>query len=312
MLYHRILLQSQFHLTGQLLTLPCQYLLLIDLTQDGGSLAKHTHSKEIAGDEEGEDGAVIRGTESTGYQSACLTGMTITVIAAGIMQSTCLTTEMIVGLHSVPVLLVTESGQDSLYHLYPLGIEDACVPRTLPILICKAERIAERVYLIFTLMEFLLHLCLVGLPFATDGPHIESVGIGIYHDAGKLSAYDTANKATQGFILIHIPEIWPHLSSTVSQPHGMDIPSVDKRVVIAIGITIVDGGVQRIGEAVGKHPVELRIDGRQLVLECQNLFLYGITTEQAVLLFGAHTLECALHSHMFLLSRSISRNVGRW
>ena len=125
MLHHGIFLERQIHLAGHLLAFARQHLVVIDLAQDDGSLAEYAYSKEVAGYQIGEDGAVVRGTECTGDEAASLARMTIAGVAAGVVQSKCLATEVVVGLHPVPVLLVAECGEDSIHHAYPFLIEDA-------------------------------------------------------------------------------------------------------------------------------------------------------------------------------------------
>ena len=153
-------------------------------------------------------------------------------------------------------------------------------------------------------MQLLLHGSLIGLPFAACRSHVEGIGIGVNEDAGKLAADDSAYEVAKGFVLTHIAQIGPHLGTAVAQPHGMNVTCIDECIIVTIGIAVVYSGVEGVGEAVGKHPVEFRVNGRQFLLECHYLLLHSIAAEQTVLFFGAQALECALHRHMVLLGRS--------
>ena len=81
----------------------------------------------------------------------------------------------------------------------------------------------------------------------------------------------------------------------------MNVACVDKGVVIARFVGIVDRGVERIGETVLEHPEEFGIDGCKLVAECFNLFLHGITAEQTFLHGRTLVLDGALHRLLFFL-----------
>ena len=78
--------------------------------------------------------------------------------------------------------------------------------------------------------------------------------------------------------------IRPHLGAGIAQPHGVDVAGVHKGET---GFLIkMNGGVQRIGEAVLEHPAQLGIG--KLRSHFGNLGLYGLGHKQPVL--GSRTL----------------------
>ena len=127
--------------------------------------------------------------------------MSIAIVATGVVECRCLSGEAVGGAWAVPVLLFAEGVYNQSYGLQPFVIEDAFIARLLPIGVGQTQGIAERVNLILSLVKFLLHLGVVGLPFAACGPYVEGVGIGVDEDAGYLPADDTADEAAQRLVL---------------------------------------------------------------------------------------------------------------
>ena len=159
--------------------------------------------------------------------------MAVAAVAAGVVECLGVAAEVVVGLVAVPVLLVAEDVECGTNHLQPVLVEDAGVARLLPIGIGKAQGVAQGVNLVLALVQHLVHLRLVGLPLAVLGLDVEGVGIRVDEDAGKLPTDNAADEVAQGFVLIHIAEVGPHLCGTVAQPHGLDVAGDDKGVVVA-------------------------------------------------------------------------------
>ena len=44
------------------------------------------------------------------------------------------------------------------------------------------------------------------------------------------------------------------LQTGIPQPHGRDVAGIDKGVVVAVGLSVVCSGLQRVGKAVPEHP----------------------------------------------------------
>ena len=152
-------------------------------------------------------------------------------------------------------------------------------------------------------MQHLVHVRLVGLPLAILWFDVEGVGVGVDKDAGELPSDNAANEMTQGFVLVHIAEIGPNLCGAVAQPHGFDVAGNDEGVVVAAFVAVPDGRVERVGEAVDEHPIELGIDGGQLLLEVEDLLFDGFATEESLLGLWPEVLDGALHGHLLLPGR---------
>ena len=78
--------------------------------------------------------------------------MSISRVAAGVVQGTGLAAEVVVGLIPVPVLLVAEDVERCPYYLEPRCIEDRGVSSLLPILVCQSVGIAQGVNLVLALV----------------------------------------------------------------------------------------------------------------------------------------------------------------
>ena len=149
-------------------------------------------------------------------------------------------------------------------------------------------------------MQLGLHVREVGLPVATRRSVVERVGIRVDVDAAELSPDDAAQHAPKGLVVVGKAHVGPHLGTRIAQPHGVNVARIDKRVVVAVGrLAIVDGGLQRVGEAVLEHPSQLRIVLEQ-PFHLLDLPLYGFGTEQA--LFHRRTLgeqrTCGVGRHL--------------
>ena len=227
--------------------------------------------------------------------------MAVTCIAAGVVECLGVTAEVVVRLITIPVLLVAEHVKCGTNYFEPCLVEYRAVACLLPICISKAQGIAQGVNLVLTLVQHLVHLRLVGLPLAILRLDVEGVGIRVDQYAGKLTTDDATDEMTQGLVLIHIAEIGPDLCCAVTQPHGLDVASNDECIVVAAFVAIPDSRVECVWEAVDEHPIELGIDGRQLLFEVEDLFLDGFAAEEALLRLRTQVLYGALYCHLLLL-----------
>ena len=107
-------------------------------------------------------------------------------------------------------------------------------------------------------MQFGLHLRPVVLPAGSGGAVVEGIGVRVCQQAFQLAADDAPDQAAQGFVFARQREVGPHLRPRITQPHGVNIARIYKGVVLSVLIlAIVDGGVERIGEAVFEHSDQL-------------------------------------------------------
>ena len=89
---------------------------------------------------------------------------------------------------AILALLLAEGLEDVLNGLQPQLAKHRCVAGGEPVLVGQSQRVAERVNLIFALVQEWLHLCEVFHPLATRiGLKVECVGVGIEADAVELT-----------------------------------------------------------------------------------------------------------------------------
>ena len=187
-----------------------------------------------------------------------------------------------VGTNTVLTLLLVEGLQDILHSLNPRIAENACIAGLFPILIGQTDHVAQRVDFPLALVQFGLHIGIVGHP-VTLGVRllVESVGIGIDVDALELAENHAGEHLLQFRILVGQFHIGEHLRAGVSQPHGVDVARIDEGVGITIGILrVVHGGIDGVGEAVDEHPCQSQVG--ELADNLLDLLLYGLRAEEAV------------------------------
>ena len=132
-------------------------------------------------------------------------------------------------------------------------------------------------------MQLGLHVRQVVFPLAARRTVVKGVGIGVQHDALELAQDHAAQHVLQFRVLTGILDVRPHLGTAVAQPHRMDVARIDKRVVLAILVqTVVDRAVERVGEAVHKHPCQARI-ALDLLVHVADALLDNHAGEQALL-----------------------------
>ena len=139
----------------------------------------------------------------------------------------------------------------------------------------QTNGITQRVDFPFPLIHFGLHIRHVGRPIASRRLLIEGIGVWVDIDTLELTANHSGQHFLQFRILIGQLYVGPHLRTGIPQPHGMDITRVHEGVVRPVE---VDGRIQRIREAILKHPCQFRI--RQQFLGTLYLLLYGFGSEQ--------------------------------
>ena len=133
-------------------------------------------------------------------------------------------------------------------------------------------------------MQVRRHRGVVALPLTASRPKVECIGIRVDTDTLELAQDSAPYHLAQFLVGLGKRHIRPHLRTGVSQPHGMDIARIDKGVVIAVLCSrIMDGRIERVGEAILKHPRQIRCIAKQGFHFLDFLF-YGFRGKQA--LFG--------------------------
>ena len=161
-----------------------------------------------------------------------------------------------IGAESLLALLLAEHAQDVAHRLQPLVAEHRRVARHLPVVVGEAYGVAERVDFVLALVQFGLHVGHVVSPHAVlHRLAVERISVGVDVDALQLAAYHTAQHLLQLAVALGKLYVGPHLRCRVAQPHGVYVARVDEGVLLAVlGIGEVDGGVERVREAVLEHP----------------------------------------------------------
>ena len=146
------------------------------------------------------------------------------------------------------------------YGFLPYCIEDGLVTALLPVFIRKADRVAVRVNLPFTLEDVWICLRPVGLIMCADRLNIECIGIRIDAYAFELPADHAGNHLPEFGILVYISQIRPYLRSRVAEPHCRDVTGVYERVRLTVfAFDRMDSSVKSVGIAVCEHPLQARI-----------------------------------------------------
>ena len=151
-------------------------------------------------------------------------------------------------------------------------------------MIGQTDGIAVRVNLPLALE----HIGILGLagvvrvPEITGGSLVERIGVGVNVNERELLPDYACQHLAQMLVFLAKVHVRPYLRAGIPEPHSVDVPCVHKSE--AGGFIVMDGGVQRVGEAVHKHPAQLGI--LQLRRHLGNLGLYGLGNEEAVLLCG--------------------------
>ena len=100
-----------------------------------------------------------------------------------------------------------------------------------------------------------VHVGQVRLPFAAFRTVVESVGIRVKRDQGKLAVDYPSEHVLEFLVLISKLNIRPDLCSGVPQPHGVDVSRIDESPPVSVLVFAeMDGGVQGVWVAIGEHP----------------------------------------------------------
>ena len=143
MLYGSMLLQSLTNIVGNSKTFLCHCLVVVYLGEYNCRLAQHALGKEVAGNEEREYLAIVRGTEGTGYHATMLGRMPIAIVAGRIVKEMRGALELVTGLWTAGTLLLTEKSQNLAHSLLPQVAKDTGVACQQPILVCQTYGIAK-------------------------------------------------------------------------------------------------------------------------------------------------------------------------
>ena len=248
-----ILLDSSLYLIRQRFATTGKSGILLDLTHHLSQLTQGGNGKQVRRNQEPEQRSIIRRTERRDNQSDRFDRTTPSIIQQCIALAVGSTGKLVRSQAIFP-LLRHEGIVNRMHSLFPISRESGCISRLLPEVISQTDRIAKRVDLPFTLVQLLLHLGMVALPFTTRSTFIEGIGIGIDVDAPGLSMNHTQQHVLHPCIIIGKLYIREYLSRRVAQPHGMNITCDDKGIWFTIPFLMLTGGIQRIGETVFEHP----------------------------------------------------------
>ena len=184
-----------------------------------------------------------------------------------------------VGAVSVLVLLLAEGAEDKAHDLLPFAVgEDAFVARLLPVGVGQAQAVAGGVELPTAFVDL-----------AVLGAVAEGVGVGVDEDALELAEDDAADHLPQLVVFTGVRQVGPDLRGGVAEPHGVDVAGVDEGVVVAVDGAEMDGRVERVGEAVFKHPRQLLV--RERAFDAHDFFLYGFRGKEPLGEGGAERLR---------------------
>jgi len=105
-----------------------------------------------------------------------------------------------------------------------------------------------------------LHIRQVPLPFRLFRTvEQKRVCIGIQEDAPGLPVNDAGEHGPEFVILPCQAEVGPDLGGRVAEPHGLDVAGDHEGIGAASRCAGMDGGIQRVGEAVFEHPGQLGV-----------------------------------------------------
>ena len=174
-------------------------------------------------------------------------------------------------------------------HVDPQIVKDAGVARHLPVLIGQSQWIAERVDLVLAFVEFGLHSAVVLHPASIRiRVAVEGVGVGVETDVVKLPQDNALDHFLQVFVFVGKLQVGPYLCSGIPPPHRMDVTRVDKGVGGSVAVLgVVHGGVKGVGEAVLKHPGQIRAVLEQF-LHLPDLLFDDVRPEESF--FGCRAL----------------------
>ena len=282
-------LQRRLHLGRQVAALPCARAqgvglgavgLLGAMAQDLGGLVHGRHRHEVGRHEERQDGGVVGRPEHGGDEAHGLHGRPIAIPPHGVEGAVGHACEM-VSLACGLALLLVEGGEDVADGVEPVVGKHGVVARDLPIVVGQTDGIAVGVDLILALEHLGPHLGAILLPPRAGGPIVVGVGVAVDVDALHLSEDDAAQHAAQALVLVGERHIGVDLRARVAQPHGGNVAGIDEGVVVAIGqLSVMDGALEGVGEAVGEHPCELGVVAQHL-LHLAYLLLHGRRGEEA-------------------------------
>ena len=255
MVDHGVLFQCRTHLVGKRRAVGSERCVGVHLAENLRRLAQRADRHEVRRHEEEERRGVVGRAEDGGDESAGLHGVAPTVVADRVELVLGLALEAI-GAQTLLALLLAEHAQDVAHRLQPLVAEHRSVARHLPVVVSEADRVAERVDLVLALVQLGLHVGHIVSPRSVlHRLAVEGVGIRVDVDALQLAAYHTAQHLLQLAVALSQLHVGPHLRRRVAQPHGVYVARVDEGVLIAVrSVGEVDGGVERVREAVLEHP----------------------------------------------------------
>ena len=272
--------QGAVHLTGQVAAFLGEGWLMVDGGEHVGHLLQCGHGHEIGWHEEEQGSGVVRWTKHGGNQTYGLHRCAPSAIVHGV-ELTVGDAQKLVRAATVLALLLLEGLQHLLTDVDPQVVEDAGVAGHLPVFVGQAQGIAERVDFVFALVEFGLHAAVVFHPSAVGvGIAVEGVGVGVETDVVELAQDDAFEHLLQVLVLVGKLQVGPYLSAGIASPHGVNVAGVDEGVGRAVAVLgIVDGGVEGVGEAVLKHPGQIRTVLEQF-LYLLNLLLDDVRPEE--------------------------------
>ena len=298
MLDDGVLFQGRLHLVGQRKTLPGESLFAVDLAEDLRGLAQRAHGEEVRRDEEVEGRGVVRGPERGDDQPHGVDRIAPPVAALGIQLAVGGPAE-VVGSGILLALLGAERREDVPHGLDPDLSEDGLIARRFPVVVGQPDGIAVGVDLPLALVYFGedRRSGLVRLPVASRRPVVEGVGVGVRVDELELPDDDPRNHVAEVFVAGCQLHVGPDLGAGVAEPHGMDVARIDERVVETVLALVLemDGGVERVREAVAEHPGQFGVGKHPLDLG--NGLLDGLGDEQPVLRRGALRLKVLSREH---------------
>ena len=281
-----IFIKSLLHFGGEVEAFLREFLVVINIREDLGSLAQRGDSEEVGWNEELEDRGVVRRTESRGDQAYRLDRVAAAVIGLGV--------ELAVGLAGEPVraravlaLLLLKGLESGLDGLEPCLAEHGIVAGHLPVLVGQADRVAVRVNLPLALVVVRVHVREVRIPFAARRAVVEGVGVRVDADQRELAVDHAGEHIPKMLILVGKLDVRPDLRAGVPKPHGVDVAGVNECPEVAVFVLAeVDCGVQGVRVAVGEHPGEAGV--RQYALHLCDLALDCLGAEKPFL--GGRTL----------------------
>ena len=99
---------------------------------------------------------------------------------------------------------------------------------------------------------------------------VNGFGVGVEQDAFELTEDHPTNHSAQLFVFLCERYVGPYLSARITQPHSVNISCINECIVVAVDGAVMDGGIERVREAVFEHPCQLRVS--QQFFDTDNLF----------------------------------------